>query len=371
MEKYPDEPEMTEYESAALCGVIADIRPRKILEVGVAAGGSTAIIIECLESLKIKSSFISCDLNKKYYRDKKLNTGFLATKFKDNLKYVEHKFMLGAYLPEFLDEIGEDIDLAIIDTVHTAPGEILDFLAVLPFMKENGIVIFHDVAYSYYFKNSLCSNAILMASVVGNRIDMGNDTGRNSNYPNIGGFHLNSDTRKYIINTFSALLLDWEYMPPAGELDIYRKHYQKYYNAVENDLFEKAIYNNKENLRNRIYKKYYVDDSTIVNKIFDSEKEIIIYGKGIVANFWEEILLRNGIKIKYIIDEKGIGEEDAYGINVIHPKDIDFSRESAKIVIMSSKYDKEIQHELLYQGGYDNYCSYERFIRKVREAIIT
>ena len=68
---YPGEPEMTEYESAVLCGVIVEKKPKKILEVGVAAGGTTAIIMQCLEDFEISSSVISCDLNKKYYRNNK------------------------------------------------------------------------------------------------------------------------------------------------------------------------------------------------------------------------------------------------------------------------------------------------------------
>ena len=41
----PREPEMSEFESAFLCGAIKQFRPKKILEVGVAAGATTAIIL--------------------------------------------------------------------------------------------------------------------------------------------------------------------------------------------------------------------------------------------------------------------------------------------------------------------------------------
>ena len=44
-----------------------------------------------------------------------------------------------------MENIGKGIDMAFFDTVHFEPGEILDFLMVLPFLKEEAIVIFHDI----------------------------------------------------------------------------------------------------------------------------------------------------------------------------------------------------------------------------------
>ena len=35
--------------------------------------------------------------------------------------------------------------MLFIDSAHFEPGEILDFLIVLPFLKENAIVGFHDI----------------------------------------------------------------------------------------------------------------------------------------------------------------------------------------------------------------------------------
>ena len=35
--------------------------------------------------------------------------------------------------------------MVIIDSAHFEPGEILDFLIVLPFLKENAIVGIHDI----------------------------------------------------------------------------------------------------------------------------------------------------------------------------------------------------------------------------------
>ena len=50
------EPEMSEFESGFLCGILKDYKPKKIVEVGVAGGATTAIILECMEILDVECS---------------------------------------------------------------------------------------------------------------------------------------------------------------------------------------------------------------------------------------------------------------------------------------------------------------------------
>ena len=45
--------EMTELQLSMLCGLIKEYRPEKIVEVGVAAGGTTAIILNCLSLIEL------------------------------------------------------------------------------------------------------------------------------------------------------------------------------------------------------------------------------------------------------------------------------------------------------------------------------
>ena len=53
---------------------------------------------------------------------------------------------MGDYASAFIEKIGNNIDMAYIDSAHFEPGEILDFLIVLPFLKKNAVVVFHDIA---------------------------------------------------------------------------------------------------------------------------------------------------------------------------------------------------------------------------------
>lgn len=58
--------------------------PQKIVEVGIAAGTTTAIIIECLEELGTPYEMFSVDYSEKYYR----YIGDFMSGFR-NIKYIE------------------------------------------------------------------------------------------------------------------------------------------------------------------------------------------------------------------------------------------------------------------------------------------
>lgn len=47
--------EMTEEGLAFLCGLIRVNRPHKIVEIGVAAGGTTAVIMNCIAMLGLQT----------------------------------------------------------------------------------------------------------------------------------------------------------------------------------------------------------------------------------------------------------------------------------------------------------------------------
>lgn len=48
-----DEPEMSEFDSAFLCGLLRREQPHKILEIGVAGGATTAFILDCLDEMSL------------------------------------------------------------------------------------------------------------------------------------------------------------------------------------------------------------------------------------------------------------------------------------------------------------------------------
>ena len=249
----PGEPEMSEFDSAFLCGLIKKYEPKKILEVGIAAGGTTAIILNCLENIGQEYKMYSVDVSEKYYRTNDKPSGFLAENTIKNLKVGKHKIYLGKILPQLIDDIGGEIDFVILDTMHILPGEILDFLTVLPYLKDNAVVCMHDVSYHQTKPQNAFAYATgsLFCSVVADKIlnFLPNDHETyKSKYANIAAFQINSQTMKNIYNVFLALTLRWAYFPSNEQFNEYANFLQKNYSQDLYSIFIEAAKMNVYNL---------------------------------------------------------------------------------------------------------------------------
>lgn len=265
----PNEPEMSDFDSSFLCGLIKKCLPKKIVEVGVAAGGTTAIILQCLALLKHNENceVYSVDLCEMFYRGNGEKTGFLAEELKKNLvgTSFKHNFLLGKYLPEFIKDIGKDIDFLILDTVHALPGEILDFLAILPYLAPNACVILHDIANNHYgrFSDAFATQVLFDCVTAKKCLVLEHDD--KIKYPNIGAFFVNDNTKKNIIDVFNALSITWSYCIEKDIFFIYRQWYDKHY---DNELLK--IFDLLYDLQiNTISKKSVPQKKTFTMKMID------------------------------------------------------------------------------------------------------
>ena len=156
----------------------------------------------------------------------------------------EHKFHLGKVLPQVIDEIGGEIDFMILDTVHSMPGEVLDFLAVLPYLKIGSVVVLHDVSLNQiprpYDNFNTHATGVLLSAVTAEKF-LNFDEQALFRYPNIGAFQINEQTLENIENVFLTMILRWIYMPPEKEIVTYRRHYKRFYSAELCEIFQEAI----------------------------------------------------------------------------------------------------------------------------------
>lgn len=257
-----NEPEMSSNESAFLCGLIKHYKPKKILEVGIAAGATTGIIIEAAGQLNYGHiDMYSVDLSISYYRDNnkcKRQSGFMAdyiiSKYSST---ISHRFFLGKYLPEVLNDIGDGIDFLVLDTVHAMPGEFLDYISVLPFLKDGAIVVLHDTEYHLYHQTvPSCgfSNNLLYGMMCGDKI-MQFDQSRPFLLPNITAMVITPDSKKYINNVFWGLSYKWEYIISSKEFDIYRNWYNRFYDKDSIQVFESSFAANCSLSRKPLFQK--------------------------------------------------------------------------------------------------------------------
>ena len=238
--------EMSESDLGFLCALIRERIPNKILEVGVASGGTTLVLLQCIKGLGIDTSLYSVDLNSELYSDSSKETGYVAKNLEKQgvFSNVQHEYCLGKYLPEVLEDIGNDIDFVILDTVHELPGELLDFLAVMPFLSEDAVIVLHDVSLQHaeQIQNHNCfATQVLFSCASGQKI-----LNNSVRYPNIAAIQVDNTTRECVYDVFSALSLTWNYMPGQHEIDVYRDWYERHYDESAIKLFDQAFEMNQK-----------------------------------------------------------------------------------------------------------------------------
>ena len=204
--------EMTSFQHSFLCGLIKEKKPRKIVEIGVSAGGTTALILQCLKMLNVEAEMYSVDLMKRWYQNEKYETGFAAKKMIKDLKdKIYHSLLVGNSIPFFLEKIGNNIDFLILDTTHTLPGEYLDFIVSLPFLKEGCVVVMHDTIENHLVCRDTEVATKLLFDVV--RADekyyMWEEKINLSGLPNIAAFKVGKETKENEREILSAMTISW------------------------------------------------------------------------------------------------------------------------------------------------------------------
>ena len=270
--------EMSYLERCFLNGIIRQTKPKKILELGVSAGGSSAIILNAIKDFD-NSKLYSIDYNTKLYYDNSKNTGFIIDEKFSHLKN-NWKLYTEGMAAKYMEEIGGEIDLCLIDTVHCNPGEFLDFLIVLPYLKKNAVLILHDIALHHNNNKLAITNGILFSCLRGKKLSF--NEGFWNKYANIGAVILDENIMDSISDYIYLLTLPWEYLPS------------------DNDIWE------CQKLFSKNYETEFVD--TFMN-IMLKNKQLFIEGKNtevsnINSDMYNEI---NSIKIKYNNLEKGLG----------------------------------------------------------------
>ncbi len=105
--------EMTERELAFVCGLIKERRPKKIVEIGVAAGATSSVILNCISMLDLGTEMFSIDLSLYHYTDKSKKTGYLIDECMPLLeqrgKKPRHTLYTGKHAVDCLEAIGEGI----------------------------------------------------------------------------------------------------------------------------------------------------------------------------------------------------------------------------------------------------------------------
>lgn len=233
-------------------GLIRKFRPKKILEVGVARGGSSVIILNAIKDIK-DSKLISLDLNTKLFIDYSKNTGYAVKEFFPELTN-NWELYTGDQPHKFLEKLNMKFDFLFLDTAHYTPGEIINLIEILPFLKEGAIVVLHDIIWhldgTENFKEVKFTptQIYLMSSLYGQKIYI---TNSKQGFENIGAVKLYPNQEEHYKDYFLLLMSFWEEMPTDSQIKDLRKFIKKYYvNKIYLNIFDSAVEKNRKYINN-------------------------------------------------------------------------------------------------------------------------
>lgn len=242
-------------------GLIRKFKPKNCLEIGVASGGSSILILNAIKDIP-DSRLISLDLNTQLYYNKSQKTGYRVNQFFPELT-KNWKLFTGQQPHRFLIKLNMKFDFVFLDTAHSAPGEILNFLELLPFLNENAIFVLHDILWHFHHKIKFFpSNVYLYPVINGDKVLLKNENG---SIGNMGAIFLYNNQEKYYLDYFFLLLAFWEYMPKDNEINELRIFFKNFYKKdIYLKIFDIAVERNKISFKNQ--QKYYRENSFIKEK---------------------------------------------------------------------------------------------------------
>ena len=309
--------EMTIDEHAFLCGLIKEKRPSTILEIGVAEGGTTFIIDTAMKLMNQAGILISVDISPKLYWDEKRETGCVYKEL-CNDGWLKHSFIIGHTIGKEIENVAERmngvIDFVVIDTTHIIPGELLDFIAVLPYLHVGTTVVLHDTMLN--ISRCLSNNPVYLttgpmgASAIATKVLYTAVSGlkysqyieEKRHYANISAFEVTEKTREDIFDVFFSLTNTWLRIPSSDQIDEYREIIRKEYDQECNELFEYAVDINK-----KISKNAAIYLETGFHIPFDRlpfGSKVVIYGAGVVGKLlYTEIMKTNYCEIVLWVDK--------------------------------------------------------------------
>lgn len=248
--------EMSPNETKFLLYLLKTKDPKKIVEIGVSAGGSSYYF---LKNKGPDATLYSVDISPQYYRDSSKQTGYIAKELCSPSELNQWHTFFGCDIIDCIDEIGDEIDFLFIDTVHTLPGEFLSFFAVLPNLAEGAVVVLHDTHLNYVYHqrhglrydyeiNSHCNSTLMSVVSSKKKMVISNEIS------NIGGFYVDKLTKDCVFDLFNVLYAPW-YSYPDINLDAYVEYIDAHYPDICGKYFLECLNMQKSiSSRHRIYR---------------------------------------------------------------------------------------------------------------------
>lgn len=334
--------ELSEAEHGFICGLIKKYKPKKIVELGVSGGGTSILVLNCLQKLGLNDTkMYSVDLSETYHFNPDKKCGFQIDEAKPYLKNIDnHKLILGKILPEVIEDIAKDgkIDFVILDTTHYLPGELMDFAIAIPFLADNAVVVLDDTSFWFEGENrwAFATKVLFDLCISPNKYYAETPDG----FSKIVGFIMPEKTFLWQKNIFDALSMPWHYFADS-QIKVYENIVNKYFDKDIQDSFKKAVdinriaINKKDNIRTEI--------KAVMKQCKESDKKYV-YGAGQRGKALLYFLESNGIATDGVIvsDDRSTNQTIDSNVPVVHLSDIVGNNN----LILVAAADEEIRDNL-------------------------
>ena len=258
-------------EAQFINGIIRKNKLKNCLEIGVAEGGSSILILNSIKNIE-NSILVSLDLNKELFTDKTKLTGYKVNQYFPELT-KKWKLYTGDQAHKFLINLNIKFDFLFLDSTHVSPGEIMNFIEALPFLNQNAIVVLHDLFwhFSRVISTKFFPSCIsLIPAIYGDKIFLYN---AKNGVSNIVAAFLYPNQNTHYLDYFLLLLNFWEYIPKDNQIRDLRAFIQKYYkDKIYIKIFDTAVRYNK------------IANKKFVKHINHSEEKLILKGLGLKWN---------------------------------------------------------------------------------------
>lgn len=246
---------LSEKEAFFINGLIRKNNLKNCLEIGVAQGGSSILILNSIKDIE-SSVLVSLDLNSEVFDEPNKKTGYRVKKYFPELT-KKWKLYTGDQPHKFLDKLNIKFDFLFLDTTHVSPGELLNIIEALPFLNENAIVVIHDLLWHFSIANKsgykfFPSCISLFPAIYGDKVLIEKDKRGMSN---IGAVFLYPNQETHYLDYFLLLLNFWGYIPKDNQIRDLRIFIKKYYkDRIYINIFDLAVNLNKKTSKLFAYK---------------------------------------------------------------------------------------------------------------------
>jgi len=134
---------ISDYDARFLVGLVRLANAERVVEIGVASGWSSAVMLKALSTLHGKRNVTGVDLSRTYYLDESRLTGQAVHEAVPEL-VDNYRLFTGRLAFDVMSEVGK-ADFAFIDGHHMHPWATLDMLSILPFIDRGRWVAMHDL----------------------------------------------------------------------------------------------------------------------------------------------------------------------------------------------------------------------------------